>query len=127
MTDQMENDEVVSRDGDSGESGYGERRPRRDARPGQDRGGDRPQRRPQRGRFTSRRKICQFCVDKVEHIDYKDIDLLRRFVSEHGKIVARRKTGTCARHQRRLAHAIKRARQIALLPFTADHVRELES
>ena len=67
-----------------------------------------------------RRKVCQFCVDKVEFIDYKDIARLRRFLSERAKILPRRVTGTCARHQRDLTVAIKRARQIALLPFVSD-------
>lgn len=67
-----------------------------------------------------RRKVCGFCVDKVEFIDYKSVNRLRRFVSERGKILPRRTTGTCASHQRLLVHAIKRAREIALLPFTAE-------
>ncbi|MBP3389316.1 MAG: 30S ribosomal protein S18, partial [Clostridia bacterium] len=67
-----------------------------------------------------RRKACSFCVDKVETIDYKDVARLRRFVSERAKILPRRVTGTCARHQRELTVAIKRARQIALLPFVSD-------
>ena len=75
-----------------------------------------------RGGF-SRRKVCAFCVDKIEHIDYKDPGKLRRYITERGKIEPRRKTGTCARHQRRLTVAIKRARQIALLPFTAGQAR----
>ena len=77
------------------------------------RGGDRRFRRP-------KRKVCAFCVDKVTHIDYKDYNRLRNFVSDHGKILKRRQTGTCARHQRALAGAIKRARHIALLPFVAE-------
>lgn len=68
----------------------------------------------------SRRKVCAFCVDHVESIDYKDVARLRRFMSERAKILPRRVTGTCARHQRELTVAIKRARQIALLPFTSD-------
>ncbi len=68
-------------------------------------------------RYFSRPKVCQFCADKNLHIDYKHADLLKRYVTEDGKIRPRRQTGTCARHQRELAHAIKRARQIALLPF----------
>ncbi|MDY6072681.1 MAG: 30S ribosomal protein S18 [Eubacteriales bacterium] len=67
-----------------------------------------------------RRKVCNFCVDKVEYIDYKDINRLRRFVSERGKILPRRMSGVCAKHQRQLAEAIKRARAIALLPYTAE-------
>ncbi len=74
-----------------------------------------------RGRFGSRRKVCAFCVDKIDKIDYKEPGKLRRFVSERGKIEPRRKTGTCARHQRRLTLAIKRARHLALLPYTATH------
>jgi len=80
-------------------------------------------RREYRGRYTPRRKVCAFCADKIDEIDYKDIGRLRRFVSERGKIEPRRKTGTCARHQRRLAVAIKRARHLALLPYTAEHSR----
>ena len=67
-----------------------------------------------------RRKVCQFCVDKVEHIDYKDANKLRRYISERSKIEPRRKTGTCAMHQRQLTEAIKRARQIALLPYVTE-------
>jgi len=67
-----------------------------------------------------RRKVCAFCVQKAQHIDYKDPNQLRRFISERGKILPRRVTGTCAKHQRMLAQAIKRARELALLPYTAD-------
>ncbi len=87
--------------------------------------GDRRGRPRGRGRYAPRRKVCVFCVDKVTDIDYKDVNRLRRFVSDRGKIEPRRKTGTCAKHQRILATAIKRARHLALLPFTAEHVREL--
>jgi small subunit ribosomal protein S18 len=66
------------------------------------------------------KKVCNFCAEKVYLIDYKEVSRLRRFVSERGKILPRRVTGTCARHQRRLAVALKRARHIALLPYTAD-------
>ena len=72
-----------------------------------------------RGR-KARKKVCGFCVDKVENIDYKDIARLRRYMSERGKILPRRVTGTCARHQRELTVDIKRARHLALLPYTAD-------
>ena len=84
---------------------------------------DRPERpeRPERPRGrTGRRKVCSFCVDKIDTIDYKDVARLRRFVSERAKILPRRVTGTCARHQRELTVAIKRARQIALMPFVSD-------
>ena len=67
-----------------------------------------------------RRKVCSFCVDKVDHIDYKDVAKLRRFVTERGKILPRRISGNCAKHQRQVTVAIKRARNIALLPFTAE-------
>ena len=67
-----------------------------------------------------RKKVCSFCVDRVEEIDYKDIAKLRKFVSERAKILPRRATGTCAKHQRALTTAIKRARQVALLPYTND-------
>ena len=67
-----------------------------------------------------RRKVCSFCVDKVEEIDYKDVAKLHKFITERGKILPRRITGTCAKHQRQLTIAIKRARNVALLPFTAE-------
>ena len=72
-----------------------------------------------RGR-KPRRKVCSFCVDKVYHIDYKDAAKLRRFTRERGKILPRRISGNCAKHQRQVTLAIKRARNIALLPFTAE-------
>jgi small subunit ribosomal protein S18 len=68
----------------------------------------------------SRRKVCSFCVDKVEHIDYKDTSRLRRYITERGKILPRRVSGNCARHQRGLTTAIKRARHMALLPYVAE-------
>ena len=80
--------------------------------------GDRSARRP-RGR-KPRRKVCTFCVDKVQHIDYKDFLRIRRFTNERGKIMPRRMSGTCAKHQRQLSTAIKRARTVALLPYTTD-------
>ena len=67
-----------------------------------------------------RKKVCQFCVDKAVEIDYKDVNKLRRYTSERSKILPRRVTGTCAKHQRLLTIAIKRARHIALLPYTSD-------
>jgi small subunit ribosomal protein S18 len=77
-------------------------------------------RRGGRSSGRSRRRICAFCVDKVDYIDYKDGDNLSRYVNEFGRIRPRRQTGTCAKHQRSLAVAIKRARHIALLPFVAE-------
>ena len=68
----------------------------------------------------SRRKVCGFCVDKVEHIDYKDTARLRKYVSERGKIMPRRMSGNCAKHQRQLSEAIKRARAIALMPYSVE-------
>jgi small subunit ribosomal protein S18 len=73
--------------------------------------------------FRGRRKVCSFCADKVKVIDWKSVGTFRRFVDDAGSIRARRKTGTCAKHQRRLAIAVKRARHIALLPYTSEHVR----
>ncbi len=72
------------------------------------------------GARKGRRKVCQFCVEKCDHIDYKDAAKLKKFTSERAKILPRRVTGTCAKHQRELTIAIKRARQIAILPYSAD-------
>ncbi|MBR3815776.1 MAG: 30S ribosomal protein S18 [Clostridia bacterium] len=73
-----------------------------------------------RANRKSRKKVCAFCVEKVEEIDYKDVQKLRKFTSDRAKILPRRVTGTCARHQRALTTAIKRARQVALMAYTAD-------
>lgn len=81
---------------------------------------NRPERDNRRGGRKGRKKVCNFCVEKVDTIDYKDIQKLRRFISERAKILPRRVTGTCAHHQRELTVAIKRARHIALLPFSSD-------
>lgn len=75
-------------------------------------------------RFYSRPKFCQFCSDKEQTIDYKKADLLKRFITDDGKIRPRRQTGNCAKHQREVAAAIKRARHIALLPFTGKYWEE---
>lgn len=92
-------------------------RSERGDRPSYSRGGG-------RGRdFRSRRKVCIFCVEHVREIDYKDVGHLRRFLSDRAKIEPRRKTGTCAKHQRRLSVALKNARHMALLPYTAAHIR----
>jgi small subunit ribosomal protein S18 len=101
----------------SGPSGY---RPRHSGP-----GGPRPQGRPsgpRRGKrsFVRKRKVCRFCVDKSDFIDYKKAEILAPFLQERGKILPRRMTGTCARHQRWLAVAIKRAQNIAMLPFAAE-------
>ncbi len=81
----------------------------------------RPQRQPRR--YGPRRKVCRFCVEKVTGVDYKDVGRLRMYISERGKIEPRRKTGTCLKHQRLVATAVKRARHLALLPYTLEHVR----
>jgi len=90
-------------------------------------GGRPQQRRPRRpggkDRFSQRRRVCQFCVDKIRLVDYKDFQRLRRYLSDRGKIEPRRKTGTCARHQRSLTTALKRGRYMALLPYVSAHTR----
>jgi small subunit ribosomal protein S18 len=91
-------------------------RPGGGPRPG---AGPRPGGRP-RGRYAPRRRVCTFCVEHVKTIDYKDVDRLRRFVSDRAKIEPTRKTGVCAKHQRLLSTAIKRARHLALLPFVPN-------
>lgn len=75
---------------------------------------------PRQGRKGRRRKVCYFTVNNITYIDYKDVDLLKRFVSDRGKILPRRVTGTSAKYQRPLTKAIKRARQMALLPYSKD-------
>lgn len=76
------------------------------------------------GRYAPKRsRVCSFCVDKIDYIDYKKPELLSSYITAHGKIYSRRRTGTCARHQRFLARAIKRARFLALLPYTTDQIR----
>ena len=111
--------------------------PEAGGRPEGGRGGERSGERGSRGprreyggggreRFTGRRRVCQFCVDKMDLIDYKDIGRLRKYLSERGKIEPRRKTGTCAKHQRTLTTSLKRARQLALLPYTAEHQRFIQ-
>jgi small subunit ribosomal protein S18 len=80
--------------------------------------------RPGGRKFIPKRKVCSFCVAHVESIDYKDPAKLRRYISDRGKIEPRRRTGTCAKHQRALSMAIKRARHLALLPFTPAHIHQ---
>jgi small subunit ribosomal protein S18 len=89
---------------------------------GPSRGGPRSGERRGRSRFIPRRKVCSFCVEHITAIDYKRIDGLRRYLSERGKIEPRRKTGTCAKHQRMLTQALKRERHLAHLPYTLQHV-----
>jgi small subunit ribosomal protein S18 len=98
--------------------GADEAPPGRGGQRGRGRGG------PSGGRkFIRKPKMCAFCVEKNSRIDYKQADVLRRYVTERGKIRPRRQTGMCARHQRRLAMAIKRARHLALLPYSTSPVR----
>ena len=73
-----------------------------------------------KGGFIRRRRVCRFCSEKIDYIDYKDVRLLSAFVPERGKIIPRRISGTCATHQRMLAQAVKRARNAAFLPYTTD-------
>ena len=80
-----------------------------------------------RARYVPRRKVCFFCANKSEVIDYKDAEKLRNYISNRGKIEPRRRTGTCAKHQRVLTIAIKRARHLALLPYVPAHIREVQS
>jgi len=91
--------------------------------PGGDRGDRGGPGGPQGGKkkfFYRRKRVCKFCVEKIEYIDFKDVKTLQQFIPERGKILPRRISGTCALHQRKLQNAIKRARIAALLPFTAD-------
>ncbi len=85
----------------------------------------RPRRPFRKRRFVARPKFCQFCADKTIAIEYKNSDLLRRYITEDGKIRPKRQTGTCSKHQRTLARAIKRSRHIALLPFTGEPWQEV--
>jgi small subunit ribosomal protein S18 len=106
---------------EEGEAAPGER-PRRfegdGGRAGAAAGEDRPRRRGGR-----RRRVCLMCADKIKFVDYKNVSFLRRFVSDRGRIETRRRTSACAKHQRALASAIKRARHLALIPYTAEHIR----
>ncbi|MGA2961000.1 MAG: 30S ribosomal protein S18 [Candidatus Korobacteraceae bacterium] len=97
----------------SGRPGGGPRSGQRPSGPGGGREGGR--------KFFRRKKVCKFCTEKIDNINYKDVRLLSQFVAESGKIVPRRLTGVCTPHQRRLTAAIKQARNIALLPFAARH------
>jgi small subunit ribosomal protein S18 len=98
-------------------------RPVASERPAPPEGGDRPAPGERRRRHFGRRRVCSFCVDKASAIDYKDPAKLRRYLSDRARIEPRRKTGTCAKHQRWLATALKRARHLALLPYAPEHIR----
>jgi len=97
----------------SGERGGGRGRNKKDDK--DKKGGERP-----RGGFFRRRRVCKFCADKIDYINYKDVRLLSPFIPERGKIQPRRISGTCAKHQRALQTAISRARQLALIPYVTD-------
>ncbi len=80
-----------------------------------------------RAKYVPKRRFCSFCADKVKEIDYKDPSKLRQYISGRGKINPRRRTGTCAKHQRAVAVAIKRAQHLALLPYVPDHIYRVGS
>ena len=114
---EMENEKVASRD-EPLVAAAGDAAERTERRSFQAQDDSRP-----RGRGRFRRRVCTFCKDKIPGADYKDFNFLRRFVSDRGRIESRRKSGACAKHQRSVARAIKRARHLALIPYTADHIR----
>jgi small subunit ribosomal protein S18 len=101
-------------------SGGGGGRGRSGARGANAATGDKAAQAQRRGGLFRRRKVCKFCADKIDYIDYKDVKLLQQFIPERSKILPRRISGTCANHQRPLQQAIKRARHLALIPFTTD-------
>src|ERR1700752_2652381 len=109
-------DETRATSAPSSESGSGDR-PERERRPPRPGGPGGPGGREGGRKYFRRKKVCKFCVEKIENINYKDVRLLAQFVAESGKIVPRRLTGGCTPHQRRLSTAIKQSRNIALLPF----------
>lgn len=81
-----------------------------------------PKRKWEGSKYVPKRKVCAFCSDKIDFIDYKDAVKIRQYISDRGKIEPKRKTGTCAKHQRAISIAIKRARHLALIPYVPDHV-----
>ncbi|MDD5701845.1 MAG: 30S ribosomal protein S18 [Dehalococcoidales bacterium] len=84
----------------------------------------RPKRRWEGSKYVPKRKVCSFCSDKIDVIDYKDAAKMRQYISDRGKIDPRRKTGTCAKHQRAIAVAVKRARHLALIPYVPAHINK---
>ena len=124
----METDQPAAEAPAAAPSGEREFRPRRndgEDRPRRGPGGPPPaegEERPRR-RGGRRRRVCIMCADHIKFVDYKNVSFLRRFVSDRARIETRRKTSACAKHQRALASAIKRARHLALLPYTAEHIR----
>jgi len=118
-------DEIEEEDDDDSDSGEDRSSDRR-SRPSSSRGSSysgRSSRPSSRGRFGRRPRVCQFCADKTKTLGYKQTDILRRFVTDQGKIRGRRDTGTCAKHQRMVAKAVKRARHMALLSFAGESHR----
>lgn len=120
IEDEIEDEEDEDSDSDDnrssdrgGRSAYSRGRP----------SGGRSSRPPSRGRFGRRPRVCQFCADKTSSLSYKQTDVLRRFVTDQGKIRGRRETGTCAKHQRMVAKAVKRARHMALLSYAGESHR----
>lgn len=85
---------------------------------------EKPKRKWEGAKYVPKRKVCAFCAEKINYIDYKDPAKLRQYISDRAKIEPRRRTGTCAKHQRALAVAIKRARHLALLPFVTAHIHK---
>ena len=116
-SDEARDDYRESRDRDDRGGGRDDRRESRDR---DDRGGDRDDR---RGGGGFRRRGCEFCIGHTDVLDYKDVERVRRYVGDRGKMEARRKVGTCAKHQRVVSRAVKRARYMALLPYTSEHIR----
>jgi small subunit ribosomal protein S18 len=84
--------------------------------------GSRPRKKWEGAKYVPKRKVCSFCSEKIDTVDYKDASKLRQYISDRGKIEPRRKTGTCAKHQRAVAIAVKRARHLALIPYVPDHI-----
>ena len=117
-----EPEDDIERGADAASGGEPDRARRMDGPPGRgrDTGGDDGER-PRRG--GRRRRVCVMCADKIAVADYKNASFLRRFVSDRGRIDTRRRTSACAKHQRAIARAIKRARHLALIPYTAEHIR----
>ena len=109
--------------GSEGRSSERDRRGSDGDRRGSDGGDRRGSFRPRRGGPRRRNRVCQFCVENAKSIDYKSVSLLRQYINERGRILPRRRTAACAKHQRMLSGAIKRARHLALLPYTGEHVR----
>ena len=121
MDERQTEDEEIRRRSRAAAAAPTQRRPTALARPARTRSGQ------SGGEWAGRRRVCIMCADHIRVVDYKNVSFLRRFVSERGRIETRRKTSACAKHQRALASAIKRARHLALIPYTAGHVRGMST